>query len=191
MWAPSPSSPRRLPPAQQVGKVYRIGFLRAGEPLKLWIDEFRQGLGELGYVEGQNLIIEFKIGTLDQLPQLAEELVRSKVDVIVASASSAGIAAKQATTTVPIVFTSLSHPVEIGLIKSLAYPGGNITGVTVNAAAHVGKRLELLRELVPTLRQVAVLTHPGGIRPGAAEGTRGGSTRIGLAAQAGRGPRPG
>ena len=146
---------------QPAGKVYRIGFLRAGEPLKLWIDEFRQGLGELGYVEGQNLIIEFKIGTLDQLPQLAEELVRSKVDVIVASASSAGIAAKQATTTVPIVFTSLSHPVEIGLIKSLAHPGGNITGVTVNAAAHVGKRLELLRELVPTLRQVAVLTHPG------------------------------
>jgi putative ABC transport system substrate-binding protein len=79
----------------------------------------------------------------------------------VASASSAGIAAKQATTTVPIVFTSLSHPVEIGLIKSLAHPGGNITGVTVNAAAHVGKRLELLRELVPTLKQVAVLTHPG------------------------------
>ena len=146
--------------AQQAGKVYRIGFLRAGEPLKFWIDEFRQGLRELGYVEGQNLIIEFKIGTLDQLPRLAEELVRSKVDVIVASASSAGIAAQKATTTVPIVFTSLSHPVEIGLIKSLAHPGGNITGVTVNAAAHVGKRLELLRELVPTLRQVAVLTHP-------------------------------
>jgi putative ABC transport system substrate-binding protein len=146
--------------AQQAGKVYRIGFLRAGEPLKFWIDEFRQGLRELGYVEGQNLIIEFKIGTLDQLPQLAEELVRSKVDVIVASASSAGIAAQKATTTVPIVFTSLSHPVEIGLVKSLARPGGNITGVTVNAAAHVGKRLELLRELVPTLRQVVVLTHP-------------------------------
>jgi putative ABC transport system substrate-binding protein len=147
--------------AQQVGKVYRIGFLRAGEPPKLWMDEFRQGMRELGYVEGRNLVIELKIGTLDQLPRLAEELVRSKVDVIVASASSAGIAAKQATTTVPIVFTSLSHPVEIGLIKSLALPGGNITGVTVNAAAHVGKRLELLRELVPTLKQVAVLTHPG------------------------------
>jgi putative ABC transport system substrate-binding protein len=147
--------------AQQTGKVYRIGFLRAGEPLKLWLDEFRQALAELGYVEGQNLVIDLRIGTLDQLPQLAEELVRSKVDVIVASASSAGIAAKQATTTVPIVFTTLSHPVEIGLIKSLARPGGNITGVTVNAAAHVGKRLELLRELVPTLRQVAVLTHPG------------------------------
>ena len=146
--------------AQPVGRVYRIGFLRAGEPLKFWIDEFRQGLRELGYVEGQNLIIDFKIGTLDQLPQLAEELVRSKVDVIVASASSAGIAAQKATTTVPIVFTSLSHPVEIGLVKSLARPGGNITGVTVNAAAHVGKRLELLRELVPRLRLVAVLTHP-------------------------------
>jgi ABC-type uncharacterized transport system substrate-binding protein len=147
--------------AQQPGKVHRVGFLRAGEPLKLWVDKFRQGLRELGYVEGQNLIIEFKIGTLDQLPRLADELVRSKVDVIVASASSAGMAAKNATTTMPIVFTSLSHPVEIGLIKSLARPGGNITGVTVNAAAHVGKRLELLRELVPKLRQVAVLTHPG------------------------------
>jgi putative tryptophan/tyrosine transport system substrate-binding protein len=147
--------------AQQAGKVYRIGFLRAGEPPKFWIDEFRQGLRDVGYIEGQNLIIEFKIGTLDQLPQLAEELVQSKVDVIVASASSAGIAAKKATTTVPIVFTSLSHPVEIGLVKSLARPGGNITGVTVNAAGHVAKRLELLRELVPKLRQVAVLTHPG------------------------------
>jgi putative ABC transport system substrate-binding protein len=146
---------------QPAWKIYRVGFLRAGEPPKLWLDEFRQGLRELGYVEGQNLIIEVKIGTLDQLPRLAEELVQSKVDVIVASASSAGIAAKQATTTVPIVFTSLSHPVEIGLIKSLARPGGNVTGVTVNAAAHIGKRLELLRELVPALRQVAVLTHPG------------------------------
>jgi putative ABC transport system substrate-binding protein len=147
--------------AQPAGKVYRIGFLRAGEPPRLFIEEFRQGLRELGYVEGQNLIIEFRIGTLDQLPQLAEELVRSKVDVILASASSAGIAAKNATTTVPIVFTSLSHPVEIGLVKSLARPGGNITGLTVNVSAHAGKRLELLRELVPTLRRVAVLTHPG------------------------------
>ena len=147
--------------AQPAGKVYRIGFLRAGEPPRLFIEEFRQGLRELGYVEGQNLIIEFRIGTLDQLPQLAEELVRSKVDVILASASSAGIAAKNATTTVPIVFTSLSHPVEIGLVKSLARPGGNITGLTVNVGAHAGKRLELLRELVPTLRRVAVLTHPG------------------------------
>jgi putative tryptophan/tyrosine transport system substrate-binding protein len=146
--------------AQQAGKVWRVGFLRAGEPLTLWIEEFRHGLRELGYVEGQNLTIEFRIGTLDQLPQLAEELVRSKVDVILASASSAGIAAKKATTTVPIVFTSLSHPVEIGLVKSLARPGGNITGLTVNVAAHAGKRLELLRELVPTLKRVAVLTHP-------------------------------
>ena len=142
------------------GKVYRIGFLRAGEPPKFWIDEFREGLRELGYVEGQNVVIEFRIGPLDQLPRLAEDLVRSKVDVIVASASSAGMAAKKATTSIPIVFTSLSHPVEIGLIKSLAHPGGNITGVTVNAGTTVTKRLELLRELVPSLKQVAVLTHP-------------------------------
>ena len=146
--------------AQPVGKVYRIGLLRAGEPPKFWIDEFREGLRELGYVEGQNLVIEFRIGPLDQLPQLAEDLVRSKVDVIVASASSAGMAAKNATTSIPIVFTTLSHPVEIGLIKSLARPGGNITGVTVNAGTTVTKRLELLRELVPRLKQVAVLVHP-------------------------------
>ena len=106
------------------------------------------------------MVIEFRIGTLDELPRLAEELVRSKVDVIVASASSAGMAAKKATTSIPIVFTSLSHPVEIGLIKSLARPGGNITGVTVNAGATIAKRLELLRELVPRLKRVAVLTHP-------------------------------
>jgi putative ABC transport system substrate-binding protein len=147
--------------AQQAGKVYRVGFLRAGEPPRFWIDEFRDGLRELGYVEGQNLTIEYRIGTLDQLPQFADELVRLKVDVILASASSAGIAAKKATTTVPIIFTSLSHPVEIGLIKSLARPGGNITGLTVNVAAHAGKRLELLRELLPALKRVAVLTHPG------------------------------
>jgi ABC-type uncharacterized transport system substrate-binding protein len=154
--------PDAAAPAQaaQAGKVYKIGFLRAGEPPKFWIDEFREGLRELGYVEGQNVVIEFRIGALDQLPRLAEDLVRSKVDVIVASASSAGMAAKNATTSIPIVFTSLSHPVEIGLIKSLARPGGNITGVTVNAGATVTKRLELLRELVPSLKQVAVLTHP-------------------------------
>ena len=145
---------------QQVGKVYRIGLLRAGEPPKFWIDEFREGLRELGYVEGQNLVIELRIGPLDQLPQLAEDLVRSRVDVIVASASSAGMAAKKATTSIPIVFTTLSHPVEIGLIKSLARPGGNITGLTVNAGTTVTKRLELLRELVPRLKQVAVLVHP-------------------------------
>jgi putative ABC transport system substrate-binding protein len=146
--------------AQPARKVHRIGFLRAGEPPKFWIDEFREGLRELGYVEGQNLVIEFRIGPLDQLPRLAEDLVRSKVDVIVASASSAGMAAKKATTSIPIVFTSLSHPVEIGLIESLAHPGGNITGVTVNAGSTVTKRLELLRELVPSLKQVAVLVHP-------------------------------
>jgi putative ABC transport system substrate-binding protein len=146
---------------QQAKKVYRVGFLRAGEPPGFWIEEFRDGLRELGYVEGQNLIIEYRIGSLDQLPQFAQDLVRLKVDVIVASASSAGIAAKKATTTVPIVFTTLSHPVEIGLIETLAHPGGNITGLTVNAAAHAGKRLELLRELLPGLKHVAVLTHPG------------------------------
>jgi putative tryptophan/tyrosine transport system substrate-binding protein len=146
--------------AQQAGKVFRIGFLRAGEPPKLWVEAFQQGLRERGYVEGQNVVIEFRIGSLDQLPQLAEELVRLKVAVILASAASAAVAAKKATTSVPIVFAGVSHPVEIGLVQSLGRPGGNITGFTVNAADHIGKRLEFLRELVPTLRRVAILTHP-------------------------------
>jgi putative ABC transport system substrate-binding protein len=106
------------------------------------------------------VIIEFRIGTLDQLPQLAEELVRLKVDVIVASAGSAALAAKKTTTTVPIVFATVNYPVEIGLVASLRRPGGNITGTSFNAAELAGKRLGLLKELVPTVRRVAVLSYP-------------------------------
>ena len=106
------------------------------------------------------MVIEFRFGSLDQLPQLAEELVRLKVDVIVASAGSAALAAKKATTSVPIVFATVNYPVEIGLVASLGRPGGNITGTSFNAAELAGKRLELLKELVPTLRRVAVLSYP-------------------------------
>ncbi len=147
---------------QPAGKVYRIGFLRQGQPPQTFVEAFQQGLRERGYVDGQNVIVEFRFtdGSLDQLQQLAEELVRLKVDVILASAASAAVAAKKATTSIPIVFAGVSHPVEIGLIPSLARPGHNITGTAVSAADLAGKRLELLRELVPTLRRVAGLAHP-------------------------------
>jgi putative tryptophan/tyrosine transport system substrate-binding protein len=147
--------------AQQPGKVYRIGYLREGQPGRAPGGEgFQQGLRERGYVEGQNVIIEARVGNLDQLRQLAEELARSNVDIIVASAGSAALAAKKATTSIPIVFASVNYPVEIGLVPRLTRPGGNVTGTSFNAAELAGKRLALLKELVPTLRRVAVLSHP-------------------------------
>jgi putative ABC transport system substrate-binding protein len=141
----------------QAGKVYRIGFLRAGQPPKSWVEAFQQGLRERGY--GQNVVVEFRFtdGSVDQLPGLADELVRLKVDVIVASAAPPALAAKKATTSVPIVFVSVVDPVELGLIPSLGRPAGNITGLAISSADLAGKRLELLRELVPKLRRVAVL----------------------------------
>ena len=111
--------------AQQPGKVYRIGFLRAGQPPKPWVEAFQQGLRERGYVDGQNVVVEFRFtdGSFDQLPRLAEELVRLKVDVILASAAPPALAAKKATTSVPIVFVNVFDPVELGLIPSLGRPG--------------------------------------------------------------------
>jgi putative ABC transport system substrate-binding protein len=143
----------------QVGKAYRIGFLRAGQPPKAWVEAFQQGLRERGYVYGQNVVVEFRFtdGSLEQLPRLADELVRLKVDVIFASGGPPALAAQKASTSVPIVFAGVTSPVEIGLIRSLGRPGGNITGLAFNAADLAGKRLELLRELVPKVRRVAVL----------------------------------
>jgi putative tryptophan/tyrosine transport system substrate-binding protein len=148
--------------AQPAEKVYRIGFLSQGKPPKAWVEALQQGLREGGYVEGRNLVWEFRStdGSLDQLPRFAEELVRLKVDVILARASAAALAAKGATSSVPIVFAGVLSPVEIGLVPSLARPGGNITGVAVNAAEMSGKRLQLLTELAPTLKRVAMLSHP-------------------------------
>ena len=139
-----------------------IGFLRAGQPPKTWVEAFQQGLQERGYTVGQNVIVEFRFtdGGLDQLPRLAEELLLLKVHLIVASGTSAAIAARKATTAVPIVFASVTHPVEIGLVASLARPGGNITGMAFNSADFAGKRLELLRGCVPALKRVAALSYP-------------------------------
>jgi putative tryptophan/tyrosine transport system substrate-binding protein len=148
--------------AQQAGRVYRIGFLRAGPPPATFIEALQQGLRELGYIEGQNVVIEYRFteGGVDQLPQLAEELVRHPVDVILASAAPPALAAQQVTSAVPIVFVGVNSPVELGLVKSLAHPEGNITGLAISAGILAGKRLEFLREVVPTLRRVAVFWRP-------------------------------
>src|SRR5262245_40165228 len=154
--------------AQLKGKIYRIGYLAAGwgsgtaylRPL----EAFRQGLRELGWVEGQNLLIEYRFaeGQLDRLPGLAEELVRLKVDVIAASPTPAAVAAQNATRTIPIVGLSLTEPVAVGLVASLARPGGNVTGVAYGFGTDIfGKQLELLKEVIPKVRRVAVLSNPG------------------------------
>jgi putative tryptophan/tyrosine transport system substrate-binding protein len=144
------------------GKVYRIGFLRAGPPLKGYLDGFQQGLRERGYVYGENVVVEFRAtdGSVDQLPQFAEELVRMKVDVILASAASAAQAASRATASLPIVFVGVVDPVGLGLVPSLGRPGGNITGLAATAEDFAGKRLELLGAIVPSLKRVAVFWHP-------------------------------
>jgi len=148
--------------AQQAGKVYRIGFLRGGQLPDNYVEGLQQGLRERGYVDGQNVVVEYRVtdGGFDQLPGLAEELVRSKVDVILASAAPAAIAAKRATRSVPIIFVNVLDPVELGLVPSLGHPGGNITGLATNAVDFAGKRLELLRAIIPRLRRVAVFWHP-------------------------------
>jgi len=148
--------------AQQAGKVYRIGFFRSGHPPEGYIEGLQQGLREQGYVPGQNVVIELRAtdGSADPLPGLAEELVRSRVDVVLASAALAALAVKRTTVSVPVVFVGVFDPVGLGLVSSLARPGGNVTGLAANAADLAGKRLELLRVIVPRLRRVALLSHP-------------------------------
>jgi len=150
--------------AQQVAKVPRIGFLDGHSPRKGGnIDAFREGMRKLGYIEGQSIVIEWRWaeGSLERLPALAAELVRLKVDVIVASSGTpATVAAKNATTTIPIVFTSVGDPVAQGLVASLARPGGNLTGLAVMSTELIAKCLELLKEAVPAISRVAVLWNP-------------------------------
>jgi putative ABC transport system substrate-binding protein len=150
--------------AQQATKVYRIGRLYPGSPTEPNpnLEAFRQGLRELGYVEGQNLIIESRYaeGSEERLPDLAAELVRLKVEVIVAGGSSTIRAAQHATRTIPIVMAVSYDPVGRGLVASLARPGGNTTGVSTLGTELPGKRLELLKETVPQSARVAVLANP-------------------------------
>jgi ABC-type uncharacterized transport system substrate-binding protein len=149
--------------AQQPKKVPRIGYMslqsRASESAR--VEGFRQGLRDLGYVEGKSILIEYRWaeGKSDRLSELAAEMVRLKVDVIVAAGSPAALSAKQATRTIPIVFPLHGDPVGTGLVASLARPGGNITGLTSLGLEIGGKRLELLKEAVPHLSRVAVLSN--------------------------------
>ena len=160
-----------LAEAQQRGKVPRIGFLAAPSPsfFSTRMNAFREGLYDLGHVEGKNIAIEYRYagGKLDRLPALAAELVRLKVDVIVTSSAPGAVAAKNATGTIPIVFVTAGDPVDMGLVTSLARPSGNITGLTTHAPELSGKRLELLKEVVPRITRVAVLWNPS--NPGFSE----------------------
>ena len=160
-----------LAEAQQPGKVPRIGFLAAPSPsfFSTRMNAFREGLYDLGHVEGKNISIEYRYagGKLDRLPALAVELVRLKVDVIVTSSAPGAVAAKNATGTIPVVFVTAGDPVDMGLVTSMARPSGNITGLTTHAPELSGKRLELLKEVVPRITRVAVLWNPS--NPGFSE----------------------
>jgi putative ABC transport system substrate-binding protein len=148
--------------AQQPKRVPRIGYLHIGSQLGPG-EAFLQGMRDLGYVDGKNIVIEYKGDPErreDRLPELAADLVRQKVDVIVALDPPAARAAKNATKTIPIVMRSTADPVQAGLVASLARPGGNITGVTSISTELYGKRLELLKEVIPRLSRVGVLRSP-------------------------------
>ncbi|HEV2056249.1 MAG TPA: ABC transporter substrate-binding protein, partial [Methylomirabilota bacterium] len=156
--APSVSS------AQQASKVYRVGFLSYGGcPIRPDImGPFRQGLRELAYVEGQNIIIECRgaPGAADRLSGFAAELVRLKVDVLVTQNTATALAAKQATKTIPIVMVNVGDPVGSGLVTSLARPGGNVTGLSFLAPDLVPKALEFLKAAAPSVSRVAVWMDP-------------------------------
>ena len=150
--------------AQPKAGVPRIGYLGNSSPSleSDLVDAFRQGLGEFGYTEGQNITIEYRWaeGKYDRFPDLVADLVRLKVDVIVTAGTPGALAAKQATKTIPIVMAVAGDAVGAGLVASLARPGGNVTGSTTIVQELEGKRLELLREVVPRLSRVAVLWNP-------------------------------
>jgi putative ABC transport system substrate-binding protein len=157
-----------MPPVaevQQAAKVPRIGYLgtSSASAVPHVLDAFRQGLRELGYLEGQNIVIEYRWaeGRSERLPGLAAELVRLNVDVIVAPNTQAALAAKNATRTIPIVFAGVADPAGTGLIASVARPGGNVTGLSFLSPELGAKQLELLKEAVPKASRIAVLWNPG------------------------------
>src|SRR5262249_55903409 len=163
--------PAALPAdAQPAGKIRRIGFLTMASPPESSADSaarvaaLRQGLREFGWIEGQNITIEYRwaAGRSDRLPALAEELVRLQVDLIVAAGHTVVQAVKEATTTIPIVMSLASDVVETGLVASLARPGGNITGQSDSAIELDGKQLELLKEILPQVTRVAILWEASG-----------------------------
>jgi putative ABC transport system substrate-binding protein len=152
--------------AQQTGKISRIGFLdESASSSAVLVDAFRQELSKLAWIEGKNIAIEYRFaeGQPKRHPELAAELVRLKVDLIVVSGIGVALAAKKATTTIPIVMTRAGNPVALGLVASLARPGGNVTGVSTLSWELITKRLEVLKDAVPKLARVGVLLSPGGV----------------------------
>ena len=151
--------------AQQHGKVWRIGVLEWASMVQNFanLDAFRQGLREFGYVEPQNLVLEYLSadGRTERFPELASELVRLKVDLILARGSPATLAAKKTTATIPIVMTGVGDPVNVGAVGNLAHPGGNVTGLASFTPLLEPKRLELLKDLIPGLTRVAALMNMG------------------------------
>ena len=151
--------------AQQTGRVPRVGFLFQGEPSTpsglLLKDSFRRGLREEGYVEGHNIAIEYRHAELDGLPDAVSELVRLNVDVIMGAGTPAALAAQHATKTIPIVGANMADPLADGLVASLARPGANVTGNTFLGPELGAKRLQLLREVIPVIKRIAALQHPG------------------------------
>lgn len=175
--------------APQPPKIRRIGYLSGNSTVtsSRGIDVVRQTLSELGYVEGRDFVIEIRIsdGLIDPLPAMAAELVAQPVDVLVAEAAPAALAAQQATATIPVVFLLVPDPVELGLVTSLARPGGNVTGVPSNSTALSGKKLELLKDAIPHVARVAGLwrsNNPGQVL--ALEETRAAARALGLEIEA-------
>jgi len=151
--------------AQHSGKLPRVGYLAAPARSSRTpqLDSFRQGLQGLGWVEGKDVVIEYRWADsrADRLTELAAELVRLKVDVIFAASTAVAVAARNATSTIPIVVPTMSNPLELGLVASIARPGGNVTGLSYSAGLEIfGKQLELLKETVPKVRSVAILSNP-------------------------------
>jgi putative ABC transport system substrate-binding protein len=152
--------------AQQKGKIFRIGFLYPSTPSgsAVLVDAFRQEMSKLGWIEGKNISVDYRFadGKRERLPELTADLVRLKVDLIVVTGVQPALAAKKATTSIPIVFTSAPDPVGLGLVASLARPGGNITGLSSLNPELNTKRLEILKDAIPKLARVGLLWTAGG-----------------------------
>jgi ABC-type uncharacterized transport system substrate-binding protein len=149
--------------AQQAGKLPTIGYLGGSISQRVWVDAFVQRLRELGWIEGRTALIEYRWaeGRPERYTEIAAEFVRLKVDVILTDGTSSVVGAKQATSVIPIVFAAAGEPVGSGLVASLARPGGNVTGLSVQAADLAGKRLEILREVIPGLRRLGIMANAG------------------------------
>lgn len=151
-------------PAQQAGKVYRIAYLTGSSEAARtgFLAEFKRGMRDRGYVEGRSFVLEarFADGKFEKLPELAAELIRRNPDVLFVSTTPASLAAKRATATVPIVFVAVADPLGVGLVPNLPRPGGNITGITNIVAELTGKRLALLKQIVPEASRIAILVNP-------------------------------